>query len=98
MRIEYESHQFLPGGFLLLWVTEWREPTFGEQLLGRLRRNRLARARGGDRRCYAFDRETGRWLDDAKRVVLSTDPRHIRLLELVVAQRIEQAVDQVVGL
>jgi hypothetical protein len=97
MRIEYESHQYLPGGILLLWVLEQRAPTFAESVLTLLRRDRLARP-NIHRRFYAFDRACGRWLDESKTVVLATDPRHMRLLELVVAQRIQDAVDQLVGL
>jgi len=50
------------------------------------------------RRCYAFVPRVGRWLDPEKRVVLIHDPRHRRLLELMVAQQVEQEVDQLVGL
>ncbi len=97
MRIEYESHQFLPGGVLLLWVLEQRPAPFIESLLSKLRGDRLARV-SARRRFYAFDREVGRWLDESKTVVLATDPRHMRLLELMVAQRIQERVDQLVGL
>ena len=96
MRIEYESHQFAPG-CLLLWVLEWQSPTLVESLLGLALRRRLARP-SPVRRFYAFERELGRWLDESKCVVLATDPRHWRLNELVVAQRIQLAVDQLVGL
>src|SRR6478609_1788127 len=98
MRIEYESHEFLPGGVLLLWVNEWQPSTFGSALRGLLSRSRRALTGQVSRRMYAFDRACGRWLDESKHVVLATDPRHMRLLELVVAQRIQAAVDQLVGL
>lgn len=98
MQIEYESHQFVPGGVLLLWVNEWEPPTLRESVLALLRRERLAVRGNVRRRFYAFDRELSRWLDESKRVVLATDPRHMRLLELMAANRIEQAVDQLVGL
>lgn len=96
MRIEYENHAFLPGGVLLLWVTESGPPprlSLLERWMGR-----RALSRGAERRCYAFERDIGRWLDDAKNVVLATDPRHMRLTELMVAQKIQAAVDTYVGL
>jgi hypothetical protein len=97
MRIEYENHEILPGGVLLLWVNEWVTQTLGESLRSLLRRDKLARS-NVRRRFYAFDPAVGRWLDESKHVVLATDPRHMRLLELMVANRIERAVDQLVGL
>ncbi len=99
MRIEYDNHQFLPGGVLLLWVQEWEPTTLGGALRSLLRwRGTPALPGAVRRRFYAFDRAVGRWLDESKNVVLATDPRHMRLLELVVAQRIQESVDQLVGL
>lgn len=50
------------------------------------------------RRCYAFVPGIGRWLDQDKKVIFAHDPRHQRLLELMVAKQVESEVDQLVGL
>lgn len=98
MRVEYETHLFIPGG-LLLWVNEWQPIAVRWSLLAMLTGRQRAISTGLPvRRCYAFERESRRWLDDSKHVVLATDPRHMCLIEIMVAQSIEQSVDQLVGL
>lgn len=82
MRIEYSNHTLLPGGSLALWVYEWPD-----------KRGGLPREAS-----YVFQRDVRRWFDSNKEVILDYDPRHMRLLELVIAQGIQSEIDRYVGL
>ena len=82
MRIEYSNHALLPGGSLTIWVLEWPD-----------KRGGLPRAAS-----YVFQRDVGRWFDCNKEVILKHDQRHMRLLELVIAQGIQREIDRYVGL
>jgi len=49
-------------------------------------------------RSYAFVPKLGRWLDANHQAILKQDPRHMRLLEIMMAQRVAQGLDQLLGL
>ncbi len=83
MRIEYDNHEILPSGAVLLWVDEWTEDQAGLPT----------------RASYVFlGGLVQRWMDSRKQIILAHDPRHRRLLELMRAQFVEEEINQLVGL
>jgi hypothetical protein len=83
MRIEYENHEILPSGAVLLWVDEWTAEQGGLPT----------------RVSYVFiGGRVRRWMDSRKEMIQLLDPRHLRLLELMQARFVEDEIDQLVGL